>query len=155
MCWLVLSGLSQVSEHRHLLGFFYKVRMLFLKFPNYEWLPRNSTFGSWFSWYTLCCCFQVGSDKIFILVIQKICFRCLLKRSNFFSYSYCILIAYISNDKRGRVIIYIYITERHASHSQFVHSYYQSSPQLSKSFFQSIHNISLPYHHNPLLNCGH
>ena len=54
------------------------------------WPPWNATFGSWFSWYALSCCFYVGSDKVFIFVIQSICFRYPLKSIEFDSYNYCI-----------------------------------------------------------------
>ena len=42
--------------------------MLFLinSFNLYYW---NSTFGSWFTWYVLCCCFHIGGNKIFIFFI--------------------------------------------------------------------------------------
>ena len=41
--------------------------MLSCFYCNHLWL--NFTFGSWFGWYTLDCCFYVGRNKVFIYVI--------------------------------------------------------------------------------------
>ena len=73
---------------------------------NYLWLPWNSIHSSWFGWYTLCCCcFHVGSDKVFIFIIWSMFFRYLLKSIELVSYSYHIFIANISIGKWGQVVM--------------------------------------------------
>ena len=62
-------------------------------------LSWNSTSVSWFG-----CCFRVGSGKVFIFVIRSMYFRYLMKSLEFVSYSFRILIAYISKSNWGLVV---------------------------------------------------
>ena len=64
-------------------------------FLNYLWLPWKSTFGSMFDFYALCSFFPVDDNKVFIFVIKRMSFRCLLKSIKFNSYSFYKYINYI------------------------------------------------------------
>ena len=63
---------------------------------------HGTTFGSGFALY---CCFYVGSEKVFIFVIQSMSFKCPLKSIKFVSYIYHIFIVYISIGKLAPVIM--------------------------------------------------
>ena len=63
----------------------------------------NSTFSSWFDWYALCY-FCVDSNNVFLLIIESMSFRCLLKIINVISYCYHILISNIIIGNWGLVI---------------------------------------------------
>ena len=78
----------------------------YLIFPGSYWLPGNSTFGSWFGWYTLGCFFYMDSNKIFIFIISVMSFRCLLNSIKLFSRGYHILFAY--RQVRTRHIVPLY-----------------------------------------------
>ena len=64
-------------------------------FLNCYWLPWNSTFIS-FRWYTFCCCFYSGRNKVFLFVIGCV-FQASPKQYKLVSFNYRILIAYIAN----------------------------------------------------------
>ena len=84
--WYVFS-----SSHRAFLSFYTLalVRFLLLSkdsffhiipfFSKCYWLPVNSIFSSWFGCYAFWCCFYLSWNKVFIFVIQRMCFRCHLK----------------------------------------------------------------------------
>ena len=99
---LVLSQLSWDPARWHLLDFIHKIRALFHVisfFPIYYWL-FNATFGSWFGWCAPDRCFYMGSNKVYIFVIWRMSFRCLLMNIKLVSN----LIIYITIGKRGQVI---------------------------------------------------
>ena len=65
---------------------------------------HRTTFTSFFGWYALGSCFYMGSNKVFISVIWSMFFRCLMKSIKLVSYSYCILIAYITKVRTSHIM---------------------------------------------------
>ena len=52
---------------------------VFSFFPNCYCLRWNSSFGSWFGWNALGCCFCMGGNNVFTLIKRSMSFKCFLK----------------------------------------------------------------------------
>ena len=77
---------------------------MFCLFPNCYWFPWDATLGSWFGCFAHGYCFYNGGNKISIFIIQSMSFRSLLTSIKPVSYSYYLLIAYITIGNWGPVI---------------------------------------------------